>query len=259
MKPKTKHFILFLIVFTTFAFSLIFNPQIFAKRGCCSSHDGVCCSCGSQSNGKVICNDGNRGSSCNYSEMVKCSGHSSSSSNNQPSKTNQKPVIQVQPTSMPTQIVYPTARPTRRPTKRPTAIPTPKPTTVPCSANKDSICPSHCNAGNDADCCKSQLNNYQWYQDWGCYPEKLSCSAKADGICDWYCTAGNDADCCSSKLDGYAWFNNWGCYPKEEAQCSAVKDGVCPDHCEAGHDYDCCYQRLEGYEWYENWGCYKGK
>ena len=68
-----KKFLPFLVAIMWMAF-LISSP-ILARSGCCSHHGGVCCECGAQSNGKVICNDGWRGSSCYYSEMVKCVGH----------------------------------------------------------------------------------------------------------------------------------------------------------------------------------------
>ena len=102
-------------------FALLFvniSPlTVFAKSGCCSSHGGVCCNCGAQSNGKVICNDGWRGSSCLYSGMVKCGG---SSFNNSRYSL---------PTPKPTQI--PTFPPTATPKPFPTATPRPLPTNTP--------------------------------------------------------------------------------------------------------------------------------
>lgn len=53
----------------------LYLKPIYAKSGCCSHHGGVNCAAGPQSNGKVICNDGWKQSSCYYSEMVKCGGY----------------------------------------------------------------------------------------------------------------------------------------------------------------------------------------
>jgi len=104
---------IFLIVF------FLFPISVFAKSGCCSSHDGVCCECGAQSNGKVICNDGWRGSSCYYSEMVNCGSY-----------TAPKEVL---PTNTPTPkpIFIPTSTPTPKPTSTPTPTKTPTPTMTP--------------------------------------------------------------------------------------------------------------------------------
>lgn len=123
------------------------------------------------------------------------------------------------PSPKPKKVVIPTVRPTVIPTPKPTVRPTLRPTpqaspVLTCSAVQDSVCPAQCTAGNDADCCTTQLRNYSWYDNWGCYPIKLSCSAVSDSVCDAYCSAGNDADCCVERLDGYQWYDNWGCYPK---------------------------------------------
>lgn len=101
------------------------------------------------------------------------------------------------------------------PTVRPSTKPKVSPKPIICSGTSDNHCPSHCSAGNDADCCAQRLSDYQWYDNWGCYPRQLRCSATADGKCDSYCTAGNDADCCTQRLSNYAWYENRGCYPKE--------------------------------------------
>ena len=63
---------------TVFLLLFLFPVNILAKSGCCSSHGGVNCSAGSQSNGHVICYDGWLGSSCLYSEMVMCGGMTTS-------------------------------------------------------------------------------------------------------------------------------------------------------------------------------------
>ena len=113
------------ILFILLVLSLIFlSKNIEAKSGCCSGHGGVNCSAGSQSNGNVICNDGWRGSSCSYSEMVMCGGSSSDSNTT---------VQTIQPTSTPRPTSVPTKIPTIAPTKIPTAVPTntPAPTLAP--------------------------------------------------------------------------------------------------------------------------------
>lgn len=86
-----KFSILFLFGFLLLIFSLI---TIQAKSGCCSYHEGVCCECGAQSDGRVICNDGWKGSSCYYNEMEMCKNNevitscaSSLSSTNSPCET----------------------------------------------------------------------------------------------------------------------------------------------------------------------------
>jgi len=73
---KTSGFLLFFVFLLLSIFVLPRNVS--AVSGCCSYHSGVCCSCGAQYNGKVICNDGWRGSSCYYSEMVMCAGYNPS-------------------------------------------------------------------------------------------------------------------------------------------------------------------------------------
>lgn len=87
--------------------------SVYAKSGCCSGHDGVSCSAGAQSNGNVICNDGWRGSSCSYSEMVMCGGITTTTDPTKP----------------------PTPKPTQRPTIRPTPDPTIAPTIDPSPSN----------------------------------------------------------------------------------------------------------------------------
>lgn len=63
-----KHLRLILL-FTVLIISNIID--VYATSGCCSSHGGVDCDY-IQNSGKVVCNDGWRGSSCNYSSMAKC-------------------------------------------------------------------------------------------------------------------------------------------------------------------------------------------
>lgn len=97
---------------------------VLAKSGCCSGHGGVNCAAGSQGNGKVICNDGWRGSSCLYSEMVMCGG--SSGSGGSVESTPLAPPATKQPVVLPTKL--PTSRPTTVPSV--TLIPTAEPTTT---------------------------------------------------------------------------------------------------------------------------------
>ncbi len=232
-----------ILIIGLFFISLILTSRVSAKSGCCSGHGGVNCGAGSQGNGKVICSDGWRGSSCLYSEMVMCGG------NSQPA-VKVEPVQSTQPT-----IISPTLKPTSIPTTKPTIKPSPKviQPAVSCSGTADKVCPQSCTAGNDSDCC-GKVTGYHWYENWGCYPEP-ACSAKNDGICSATCTAGNDADCCETKLKNYQWYEGRGCYPQEVA-CSATSDGICPRHCTAGDDADCCVSQLKNYQWYENQGCY---
>jgi len=70
-----KKLLILLSIITLLFFIVLPIDDVEAKRGCCSWHGGVCCECGPQLNGRVICNDGWCGSSCLYSEMVKCQGY----------------------------------------------------------------------------------------------------------------------------------------------------------------------------------------
>ena len=115
--------------------------------------------------------------------------------------------VKTYPTSIP--VVYPTSKPIVYPTTVPTRIPTHKPLT--CSDSSDNACPDNCTVGNDYDCCDKK-NGYSWYDNWGCYPERLNCSAQKDNICNDSCTPGNDYDCCYERLENYEWYEGWGCY-----------------------------------------------
>ena len=64
-----------LLILTVLSAMLIGFASAEAKSGCCSSHGGVDCATGPQSNGHVICNDRWYGSSCLYSEMVMCGSY----------------------------------------------------------------------------------------------------------------------------------------------------------------------------------------
>lgn len=255
MPKKSLVLSLFFAIFFFFNFS----SYISARSGCCSGHDGVNCGAGSQGNGKVICNDGWRGSSCLYSEMAMCGGSNTQKTPIIVAPTRYippntpKPTYVPRPTAIPTQKKYPTSMPKKvNPTQK--TIPTNK--IISCSATKDNECPSKCGMGNDIDCCNNNPE-YHWITNAGCYPKKLNCSATPDGKCDWYCSAGNDADCCEQKLTDHAWFENLGCYPKQINQCLGVADGICPKFCDNGWDADCCEQNLSSHRWYENWGCYE--
>ncbi len=114
--------------------------SVSAVSGCCSSHGGVSCVAGPQSNGKVICNDGWLGSSCYYSEMVMCAGYSTQSTPT-PTSTPINYDTQIQEieaeikglqTTAPTPTPIPaTPKPTPRPTSKPTIAPTITPTDIP--------------------------------------------------------------------------------------------------------------------------------
>ena len=67
-----KKLLIFLSILTLFFFTVFPIDNAEAKEGCCSWHGGVCCECGPQQNGRVICNDRWLSSSCLYCEMVKC-------------------------------------------------------------------------------------------------------------------------------------------------------------------------------------------
>lgn len=62
--------ILSLIIFALSAFFAV--PIFAAGNGACSWHDGVDCSAGSDYDGSVICNDGWRDSSVEYSDVQEC-------------------------------------------------------------------------------------------------------------------------------------------------------------------------------------------
>jgi hypothetical protein len=66
---------------------LLLIPAIsFATSGACSGHGGVNCSAGRDSDGSVICYDGWRNSSVNYSSMVMCAQSSVVAPVSQPTK-----------------------------------------------------------------------------------------------------------------------------------------------------------------------------
>jgi len=107
MKLRGRKFLLFLVVFSSIY--ILSSKVVFAGRGCCSWHDGVC-GC---SNGRQLCCDGTLSPSCTcYS-----------------SRTNE-PVVPVATRVPPTLRPEPTSTkiPTRTPTSKPTFIQTISPT-----------------------------------------------------------------------------------------------------------------------------------
>jgi hypothetical protein len=89
--------------------SILFLSPVFAfaTSGACSGHGGVSCSAGSDNDGSVICNDGWRNSSVQYSSMVMCANYNTSESE-------QKIEVKTIPTSTPKPIikdVTPTSKP----------------------------------------------------------------------------------------------------------------------------------------------------
>jgi len=127
-KLKVKHLILTVILAVFLSFEIVE-----AKSGCCSHHGGVDCGAGAQSNGKVICYDGWRGSSCLYSEMVKCGGSSSSTTEYQPSVQTAPiaPVVAPPPPSPSPVVIY--VYPSPIPSSEPSPEPSPTPSPIPPS------------------------------------------------------------------------------------------------------------------------------
>jgi len=124
----------------------LFPKIVEAKRGCCSSHGGVDCGAGAQSNGKVICYDGWRSSSCLYSEMVKCGGSSSSTTEYKPTAPVAPVVPVVIPEPSPTPVIIQTipspipAKPSPKPS--PTSSPTPSPSPIPSPISSPTLLPT---------------------------------------------------------------------------------------------------------------------
>ncbi len=125
-----------------FLASLFFASHVFATSGCCSSHGGVDCAAGPQSNGNVICYDGWRGSSCSYASMVKCIGTSTTTIYVAPTATPTPtpvyvaPIVTVKPTSTPT------PEPTATPTPTVTPTPTPEITATPTITQTPTVTPT---------------------------------------------------------------------------------------------------------------------
>ncbi len=141
MKKRIKLLVLFtsILLYSFFYFSSTAN----AVSGCCSHYGGVCCACGPQANGKVICNDGWLGSSCYYSEMVKCQGYSP------PATSTPTPHILATPTPTlsPTPVSIPTPTPNLTATPSPSPTPTASPTPTPESTETPRLSPKPTIAG----------------------------------------------------------------------------------------------------------------
>lgn len=119
-----------LLAFGIILLGLLIPENLSAVSGCCSSHGGVNCAAGPQANGRVICYDGWRGSSCTYSGMVKCQGYVTPTT---PAPTTAPapvyiatPIPTVLATIAPTSTPKPTVKPTPAPS--PTETPSPEPT-----------------------------------------------------------------------------------------------------------------------------------
>jgi hypothetical protein len=129
--PLITTFVLILV------FPFVFPKHLIATSGCCSGHGGVNCAAGPQASGKVICNDGWRGSSCSYSGMVMCRGYvptiTQPLTTPTPTKTS-TPTLTPKITSTPTptkKLVTPTPTPTSTPTVAGVATEQPSPTGTP--------------------------------------------------------------------------------------------------------------------------------
>jgi len=92
-----------------------------------------------------------------------------------------------------------------------------------CSGTADGVCPDHCSAGVDYDCCVESGD--EWWDE----KEEGVCGMK-EGVCEGSCSG---IKTCEVREEVC------GCY-EPEIKCSKISDGVCPDHCSAGVDYDCC-------------------
>ena len=111
----------------------LYLAPVYAKSGCCSYHDGVNCAAGPQSNGKVICNDGWRQSSCFYSEMVMCGGYTASEP--EPHVETPPPAVVAPPEPKPSPVIKPSPSPVIKPpvspSPRPSFSPSPAPSVLP--------------------------------------------------------------------------------------------------------------------------------
>lgn len=125
MIRQNLFFLPFLIIFLIISF--LFPVSVFSVSGCCSSHGGVCCELGAQSDGTVICCDGWRASSCSYAGMVKCQGYSPTVNNAPAVATPEPSPIIITPTPSPRPTPTPTPTPTPSPTPSPSPIITPTP------------------------------------------------------------------------------------------------------------------------------------
>jgi len=120
MRRRISHALMFIAAALAV---FLFSEVVDAKSGCCSHHGGVDCSAGAQANGHVICYDGWRGSSCLYSEMIKCGGSSSSTTQYQPSAPIIAPEIPVvTPAPSPSPKLAPMPSPKRFPSPSPEVL-----------------------------------------------------------------------------------------------------------------------------------------
>jgi hypothetical protein len=76
LKLNTQNMKNTLLFGTVLFFTIV--PNIYATSGACSSHGGVNCSAGADTDGSVICYDGWKNSSVAYSSMEKCGGSTAS-------------------------------------------------------------------------------------------------------------------------------------------------------------------------------------
>ncbi|MEJ2347684.1 MAG: hypothetical protein P8Y17_00585 [Patescibacteria group bacterium] len=137
MKKYFSIIISFLLGISLFSFS---SNEVFATSGCCSKHQGVDCIAGPQANGKVICNDGSRNSSCYYSEMVMCEGFFNSTNNTVQDLESEIEQYEAEIENLKTESSTPiptpesTIKPTVSSTPKPTQTPSPTPTEAPSSS-----------------------------------------------------------------------------------------------------------------------------
>jgi len=141
-----------LVFLTALTAVFLYLKPIYAKSGCCSHHGGVNCAAGPQSNGKVICNDSWRGSSCYYSEMVKCGGYTAPEPEQQIEAPPPAVVAPPEPSPSPTVIKpspsfitkpSPSPKPKLSPSLSPSQSPSPspKPTPKPPPSNESNPSP----------------------------------------------------------------------------------------------------------------------
>ncbi|MFO0718457.1 MAG: hypothetical protein U0522_00255 [Candidatus Paceibacterota bacterium] len=79
---------------TVLAFILLTPTLAFATSGACSGHGGVSCASGRDSDGSVICKDGWRNSSVQYSSMIMCASYDEPEKYIEPKIIEQKTTVQ---------------------------------------------------------------------------------------------------------------------------------------------------------------------
>lgn len=118
---------------------LFINP-VFARRGCCSWHGGVCTyTCPDGVNLGYYCCDGSPLSAKCAPYYPKCPTKSTPTSTPQPKPS---PTPSPLPTSTPTPLPTPTPIPTQIPTNTPTPTSTPKPSSTPTLSPTFALSPS---------------------------------------------------------------------------------------------------------------------